>query len=130
MAFHITEAYRDLNIDIVMLDSSRLLQVVGNQEAQYFSLGVSWEFPPSPLAGGSYWLHSSAQLIHLYTNAIKFMKSAPKRTFEVSIGAYLQPPPPEPSGFDYIPTKKARSTVTAGGDWGKGELLYLRSEVC
>jgi hypothetical protein len=41
MAFHITEAYRDLNVDIVMLDSSRLFQVVGNQEAQYFSLGVS-----------------------------------------------------------------------------------------
>jgi len=51
MAFHITEAYRDLNVDIVMLDSSRLFQVVGNQEAQYFSLGVSWEFLPSPLAG-------------------------------------------------------------------------------
>jgi len=28
MAFHITESYRNLNVDIVMLDSSRLLQVV------------------------------------------------------------------------------------------------------
>jgi hypothetical protein len=51
MAFHITEAYRDLNVDIVILDSSRLLQVVGNREAQYFSLGMSWDFLPSPLAG-------------------------------------------------------------------------------
>jgi hypothetical protein len=65
----------------------------------------------------------------LYTNAIKFTKASAKRTIEVSIGAYLKPPAPEPVGFDYFPTKSARSDVTAGSDWGKGELLYLRFEV-
>jgi len=33
MAFHITESYRKLNVDIVMLDSSRLLQVVSSLQA-------------------------------------------------------------------------------------------------
>ncbi len=33
MAFHITESYQKLNVDIVMLDSSRLLQVVSSLEA-------------------------------------------------------------------------------------------------
>jgi signal transduction histidine kinase len=95
MEFHINKSYRALNVDIVMLDSSRLLQV----------------------------------LINLMTNAIKFTKTAPKRTIDVSIGAYLQPPAAESSDFDYFPTKKARSNVTAGSDWGNGELLYLRFEV-
>ena len=120
MAFHITDSYRNLNVDIVMLDSSRLLQVVSNWGArssfldQFFLVML---------------VLTSSQLINLFTNAIKFTKAAPKRTIDVSIGAYLQPPAPEPSGFDYFPTKKARSNVTAGSDWGKGELLYLRFEV-
>jgi signal transduction histidine kinase len=95
MEFHINDSYRALNVDIVMLDSSRLLQV----------------------------------LINLMTNAIKFTKTAPKRTIDVSVGAYLQPPTAELPDFDYFPTKKARSNVTAGSDWGNGELLYLRFEV-
>ena len=33
MAFHITESYRKLKVDIVMLDSSRLLQVVSSLQA-------------------------------------------------------------------------------------------------
>jgi hypothetical protein len=44
MAFHITESYRNLNVDIVMLDSSRLLQVVSiisNQSAlEAFALSI------------------------------------------------------------------------------------------
>jgi uncharacterized protein (UPF0371 family) len=38
IAFNITKSYRDLNVDIVMLDSSRLLQVVST--INVFVLGV------------------------------------------------------------------------------------------
>jgi signal transduction histidine kinase len=84
-----------LKVDMVMLDSSRLLQV----------------------------------LINLMTNAIKFTKSSSKRTIDVSIGAYLNPPIEQGSGFEYFPTRKARSDVTKGSDWGTGEIIYLRFEV-
>ena len=41
-AFHIADSYQALNVDIVMLDSSRLLQVVSNQ-GTLGSFGVSFE---------------------------------------------------------------------------------------
>ncbi len=96
MEFHIGSSFQELGIDMVMLDSARLLQV----------------------------------LINLLTNAIKFTKSSPKRTIDVSIGAYLQPPAAsENPTFEYFPTKKARTDVTASNDWGSGEIIYLRFEV-
>jgi hypothetical protein len=42
MAFHVADSYRALNVDIVMLDSSRLLQVVCNQRT-LGSFRVSFE---------------------------------------------------------------------------------------
>jgi len=67
-------------------------------------------------------------LINLMTNAIKFTKTSPKRKIDVLLGAYLEPPEDGESDFDYFPTKKARSDVTAGSDWGTGEIVYLRFE--
>lgn len=93
--FQTDKSFLDLKVDMVMLDSSRLLQV----------------------------------LINLMTNAIKFTKSSSERTIDVSIGAYLDPPIEQGSGFEYFPTKKARSDVTKGSDWGTGEIIYLRFEV-
>lgn len=64
------------------------------------------------------------------TNAIKFTKNAPRKAIDVSIGAYHNPPVERLPGFEYFPTKKARSDVTASPDWGTGEVIYLSFEVC
>jgi signal transduction histidine kinase len=93
--FEMDKSFVDLKVDMVMLDSSRLLQV----------------------------------LINLMTNAIKFTKPSSERTIDVSIGAHLNPPIEQGSGFEYFPTKKARSDVTQGSDWDTGEIIYLRFEV-
>jgi signal transduction histidine kinase len=92
---HIESSIQELNVDWVMLDPSRVLQV----------------------------------LINLLTNAIKFTKSERKRTIDVTLGAYKDPPADSAANFKYFPTKKARSDVTVGEDWGPGEIIYLRFEV-
>jgi signal transduction histidine kinase len=95
MNLHIETSVKDLSVDWVMLDSSRLLQI----------------------------------LINLLTNAIKFTKSEESRFIGVSIAASLEPPADGIANFRYFPTNKARADVTAGEDWGSGEILYLRFEV-
>ncbi|CZR63478.1 related to sensory transduction histidine kinase [Phialocephala subalpina] len=95
LEFHIDSSFKTLGIDFVMLDSSRLLQV----------------------------------LINLMTNAIKFTKTAPYKTIDVSIGACIDPPTERLAGFEYFPTKKVRHDVTAASEWGIGEVIYLSFDV-
>ncbi len=70
-------------------------------------------------------------MINLLTNAIKFTKSSELRKIDVFVGAYLDPPHPRGSEFEYFPSpsKRARSDVTATIEWGNGDVVYLRFEV-
>ncbi|KAF2097032.1 aerobic respiration control sensor protein arcB [Rhizodiscina lignyota] len=69
-------------------------------------------------------------LINLMTNAIKFTAGADKRIINVAIGASVDPPlnPVSPE-FQYIPANATTAPMISGGDWGIGQLLYLRFEV-
>jgi signal transduction histidine kinase len=91
--FQINDSYRALDVATVILDSSRLLQI----------------------------------LINLMTNAIKFTKQSNSRSIQVCIDAFLQPPTRTSSEFAYFPTKSNQgiSDITAGAEWGGGEVLYL-----
>jgi CheY-like chemotaxis protein len=66
--------------------------------------------------------------VNLITNAIKFTQHCPKRSILVHISA--SPDQPElDKGFDYVPTRGALVDLTAGDDWGSGQLLYLHVDV-
>ena len=63
--------------------------------------------------------------VNLITNAIKFTTGSPKRTISVHLGASLDQPELQAEGFEYVPTRSSLVDITAGEDWGGGELLYI-----
>ena len=67
------------------------------------------------------------------TNAIKFTKNEKTRAIHISISASLEPPLVFEglADFEYFPspTRLAKADITAGEDWGRGQVLYLRFEV-
>jgi CheY-like chemotaxis protein len=85
----------DHEVDWVMLDPSRLLQIT----------------------------------VNLITNAIKFTQSSPKREISVHIAMSTEQPDLQHRGFQYVPTRTSLLNVTAGEEWGKGELLFIRVKV-
>ncbi|KAF2704014.1 aerobic respiration control sensor protein arcB [Pleomassaria siparia CBS 279.74] len=67
--------------------------------------------------------------INLITNAIKFTATSSKRVISVHIGASTEPMDLYSKGFEYVPTRGALVDITAGDDWGTGELIYIRVQV-
>jgi len=88
------ESLERLNIDWILLDPQRLLQIA----------------------------------INLVSNAMKFTQHSTKR--KVLVHMFASPDRPGLDvGFDYVPTRSPLPDLTAGEDWGSGELLYLHVEV-
>lgn len=67
--------------------------------------------------------------VNLITNAIKFTQTSPKPIISVHLSVSTSQPDLQPKGFEYVPTRSSLVDITAGEDWGKGELLYIRVEV-
>lgn len=94
--FHPDHSVETLNIDWVLLDPSRLLQIT----------------------------------VNLITNAIKFTQAEPERAISVHVSASSAEPDTYGTGFTFVPTRGVPLfDITAGEEWGPGELLYLRVEV-
>lgn len=67
--------------------------------------------------------------VNLITNAIKFTQNCPQRAISVHISASLDKPNCLAKDLTFVPTRVAVSDLTAGEDWGMGQLLYLHITV-
>jgi signal transduction histidine kinase/DNA-binding response OmpR family regulator len=69
-------------------------------------------------------------LMNLLTNAIKFVKTEPRRRITVRYGATLMPPRAKdhaifPDELIWATKGNITADVTAGAEWGTGEVVYL-----
>lgn len=113
MEFVLTDAYKELGVDWVKLDPSRVLQVsFGTRQC-------------------SQQTNSYRQvLINLTTNAIKFTTTETSRTIKVILSASREPPSSKPSPLvNFFPSRSKRVEHTLGPDWGDGEEIYLEFAV-
>ncbi|KAF2639814.1 aerobic respiration control sensor protein arcB [Massarina eburnea CBS 473.64] len=68
-------------------------------------------------------------IVNLITNAIKFTQGSPRRVISIRLSASLDQPKIQNKTFEYVPTRIELIDITAGDDWGNGELLYIRVDV-
>lgn len=67
--------------------------------------------------------------INLITNAIKFTQGSHKRLIALHLTASPEQPKLQSRGFEYVPTRSSLVDITAGEDWGHGDLLYIHVQV-
>ncbi|KAF2260810.1 aerobic respiration control sensor protein arcB [Lojkania enalia] len=67
--------------------------------------------------------------VNLITNAIKFTQNSEIRKIAVHIGVSAEQPELHSKNFEYVPTRGSLINITAGNEWGDGQLLYIRVKV-
>lgn len=81
------------------------------------------------------WIRADPQrvlqvLINLTTNAIKFTTSEAKRDIIVTLAAYHEKPSQIPTKLvEFFPSRHTIGDMTAGPDWGDGEVVYVQFAV-
>jgi PAS domain S-box-containing protein len=85
-------------------------------------LGVDWvNMDPSRIL---------QTLINLMTNAIKFTAPMEQRVISIAVGATIDPPiNVNEKDFKYIPARTANPSLASNGDWGTGDIIYLKFKV-
>ncbi|KAF2621408.1 hypothetical protein BU25DRAFT_495826 [Macroventuria anomochaeta] len=125
-----------LDSNLILITPVRVQSAVVVSEAlkmfdvECSQMDIKLEFRKDPTFEGYDWVMLDPSrllqvLINLLTNAIKFTKDRPIRKITVTLGASLTRPPKVWDAITFTHAGDQPKDLTAGPEWGDGELAYL-----